>query len=129
VDAAHIATLLRDFMVSAETMLRRLQGIGAFDSGDYAPVLTRKERGNCLIEYAVYPPWLKSHLLPPKRGDDFAAWFHPSDPDASTWQRRVTGGVLTAKSGDISSSLRVLEIAFSASATETSASAEAPDQR
>ena len=58
----HLVELAARFDVSIEVLVRRLRNLGFFEQPERAPVLVR----GCeeLIEYAVYPPWLKMFPLP-----------------------------------------------------------------
>jgi Zn-dependent peptidase ImmA (M78 family) len=112
VDAHAVADLATRFDVSVEVMLRRLNEIGVFQSG-FAPVLTRRGHGGRFeIEYAVYPVWLRSRLVAPKRGTDFSKWFRPDNEFEGTLVRASEGGQLTAKPVDVTNSLRIFQVLY-----------------
>lgn len=116
-----ILQLAEHFDVSIEVLMRRLWDLDAFGD-ELAPVLTRRASGSSFtIEYAVYPPWLKTLLAGPQRGSDFGAWFGGSKPeridgDRVTLEVLVRGtpqGRLTAQPVDVSPSLRIFELRLS----------------
>ncbi len=111
-DASSIMELAAQFDVSVEVMVRRLHDVGAFEGGDFAPVLTRRAGGQFVIEYTAYPPWLMCHLPTPKRGGDFMAWFRPANESGGTLTRSFPDGTLTARPVDASNSSRIFEISF-----------------
>ena len=111
VDTGTITELAERFEVSIEVMLRRLNDVGAFESG-LAPVLTRRSAGKFEIEFAVYPPWLKSHLLSPKRGADFTAWFRPTEQSEGSLIKKRPDGTLKAQPFEVTASLRIFEVRF-----------------
>jgi Zn-dependent peptidase ImmA (M78 family) len=94
-NARAVVDLANRFEVSTEVMLRRLNEFGVFEH-DWAPVLTRRSGGVLAIEYAAYPPWLKSHLSPPGRGASFKGWFRGSEQPDGKFQKETHEGVLEA---------------------------------
>ena len=112
IDAMAVADLAARFDVSVEVMLRRLNEMGVFQSG-LAPVLARHGHGGSFeIEYAVYPVWLRSRLIAPKRGADFSKWFRPQSEAEGTLVRASEGGRLTARPVDVTGSLRIFEVKY-----------------
>lgn len=99
------------FQVSVEVMLRRLAEVGEFKL-DWAPVLVRRQAHGFEIEHAVYPPWLKVHLPPPKRGTNFSEWFRPSETADRILKRQLDEGCLEAKFLPISGSKAIYELRF-----------------
>ena len=121
VGARHAIQLSRKFDVSAEVIVRRLNEVGAFESTDTALVLVRRSAGGAMIEYAVYPPWLKSVLPTPHRGTNFASWLrHASSIGRSDFalaeliesglQGKTTSGVLRVDSFDVTRSQQIFEL-------------------
>lgn len=97
INANSVMELANRFEVSTEVMLRRLAEFGVFEHG-WAPVLTRRIGAVLAIEYAAYPPWLKSHLNAPNRGVPFNEWFRGAEqPGGSgTFKKATNNGVLEA---------------------------------
>jgi len=80
IGAKHTLELARRFEVSTEVMIRRLDEDGAFATTDIAVVLVRRPPGSsAVIEYATYPPWLKSLLPIPRRGASFSSWVQADE--------------------------------------------------
>lgn len=104
-----IVELAGRFEVSVEVMLRRLNELEVFESG-WAPILTRRSGERLAIEYATYPPWLKSHLAAPKRGMAFEAWFRAAEQQDGTFKKEINGGVLEASPVKVTSSLVMIEL-------------------
>jgi hypothetical protein len=73
--APQILVLSKRFDVSPEVLLRRIYGLRwmPFESSLRALVLVRGPRE--LIEYATFPPWLRTMFPRPARGVEFGAWF------------------------------------------------------
>jgi hypothetical protein len=106
-----VLPLSRTFDVSAEVMLRRLAQHGVFDAARIAPILTRAG----IIEFALYPPELKSCLSEPVRGTDFTEWFGKRARQIETLQdgslRRISReGVVLAREIHITSERRLWEL-------------------
>ena len=82
IGAKHTLDLARKFDVSVEVMLRRLHQVRAFESTDLALVLVRRpQKSEAVIEFATYPPWLRTLLPTPQRGLAFASWLESCGPD------------------------------------------------
>jgi hypothetical protein len=90
-------------------MLRRLNEFGIFEHG-WAPVLTRRIGDGLKIEYAAYPPWMKSHLRAPNRGTPFNWWFRGAEQPDGTFKRETSEGVLEALPVRLSGSSVIFEI-------------------
>ncbi len=98
-DAAALIKLARTFEVSLEVIMRRLDEASEYET-DYAPALAiRNSDGELVLEYAVYPPWLRAILSRPTRGMSFAKWFGPATPgdESHGLVREVPQGRLTAR--------------------------------
>jgi hypothetical protein len=120
VGANCLMRLAQFFDVSVEVIMRRVHSVGAFED-QFAPALLRKQPGAVFtIEYAVYPPWLKSLLPTPRRGLEFMKWFgvdsaRQGGRDVAPgveecWTKETAQGLLVAKSVDITPSLRIVEL-------------------
>lgn len=110
-NAAALIELANRFDVSAEVMVRRLHDFGGLNS-DWAPVLTQRNGNNFEIEYAVYPPWLKSHLPTPGRGTDFLTWLRPTDNSQGVFRRKLIEGELEAEPHNITGSKTIFQLRF-----------------
>ena len=104
-----VIELANRFEVSTEVMLRRLNEFDAFEHG-WAPVLTRRSGGDLAIEYAAYPPWLKSHLHAPSRGTSFNGWFRGSQQPDGAFVKDTHAGVLEASPVKLSGSSIIFEL-------------------
>jgi hypothetical protein len=104
-----IVELAGRFEVSIEVMLRRLNDLGVFESG-WVPILTRRSGEELAIEYATYPPWLKSHFAAPKRGMAFAVWFRAAEQSDGKFKRETADGALEASPVKVTTSLIMLEL-------------------
>jgi Zn-dependent peptidase ImmA (M78 family) len=105
IDLAHL------FEVSDEVMVRRLHDFGGLNE-DWAPILTHRRGQVFQIEYAVYPPWLKSHLAAPERGTDFFMWLGPTDNTQGVLKRKLLEGELVAEPLHITSSKTIFQVRF-----------------
>jgi hypothetical protein len=94
-NAAAVIELATRFEVSAEVMLRRLQDFTVFDH-DWTAVLTRHHRSGMTIEFAPYPPWLRSRVAKPTRGSQFNEWFRGTERPGGRFTKDTYGGVLEA---------------------------------
>jgi hypothetical protein len=108
-NSAAVVGLANRFDVSTEVMLRRLSEFGEFQN-DWAPVLTRRNGEIFEIEYAVYPPWLKSHLGKPLVGADLSTWFRPTERSDGTLRRKLPDGELEARPFPINGSKAIFEL-------------------
>lgn len=116
--AEDLISLARQFDVSMEVLLRRLRSIGYFDSPERAPILVRGPQE--VIEYAVYPAWLKRLPTDPERGTRFADWFGQGGVVHSTegpsgralLVRNTNAAAISARRVEVSESLAVYEIAL-----------------
>ena len=113
-NAAAIVDLADRFEVSTEVMLRRLNELGEFENG-WAPVLTRRNGRMFEIEYAAYPPWLKSHLGKPQIGTDFSMWFRSTEDSEGILRRKHLEGRLEAEPFQITGSKTIFEVRFRSS--------------
>jgi Zn-dependent peptidase ImmA (M78 family) len=113
-NAASLTELADRFEVSVEVMVRRLHDFGGLN-GDWAPVLTRRNGNDFEIEYAVYPPWLKSHLGEPARGADFLSWMRPTHHSGEILGRTLPGGQLEAEPFNSNGSKTIFELRFRSS--------------
>ena len=92
-NAVVVVELANRFDVSAEVMLRRLHDLGAFHK-DWAPVLTRQHNGGLCIEFAPYPPWLRSLVAPQIEASISASGFAVlSNGMGSLLKTRATGRI------------------------------------
>jgi len=121
--AEYMLGFARDFEVSVEVIIRRLNQVEAFGNR-FAPVLLRRhQKDGFTIEYAVYPAWLKAILPTPRRGMDFTRWFGAGKNQAANapeqggstlgparLTRRTPQGLLIAHPVDITLSLRIVEL-------------------
>ena len=112
--AADIVDLADRFEVSTEVMLRRLNELDGFENG-WAPVLTRRIGRMFEIEYAPYPPWLKSHLGKPNIGADFSMWFGSAEDSDGILRRKRLEGSLEAEPLRITDSKTIFELRFRSS--------------
>ncbi len=108
-NANSVVELANRFDVSTEVMLRRLNEFGVFEHG-WTPVLTRRSGGSLAIEYAAYPPWLKSHLNPPSRGTSFSGWFRGSEQPDGAFVKETHVGVLEASPVKVTGSSIIFEL-------------------
>jgi len=108
-DTGTIVGLAGRFEVSIEVMVRRLNEIGTFENG-WAPILTRRNGDVLAIEYAAYPPWLKSHLAMPKRGLPFKAWLRGVEHPDGTFTKETHRGILGASPVSLSGSSVMFEL-------------------
>ncbi len=129
--SAEIVDIARQCEASAEVVIRRLQGIGALDSSDFAPVIVRRSGAIERVEYGHHPAWLRPLLPAPAAGADFTAWFswrrpqtdleEPFDQGAGeperirtsadgTLRRLAAGGELCARPFNVTGSVRIYEI-------------------
>jgi hypothetical protein len=108
-NSAAIVGLANRFDVSTEVMLRRLNEFGGFEN-DWAPVLTRRNGEVFEIEYAAYPPWLKSHLGKPQVGVDLSTWFKPTESSGGTLKRKLPDGDLEAQPFRVTGSKTIFEL-------------------
>jgi Zn-dependent peptidase ImmA (M78 family) len=104
-----VIDLANRFGVSTEVMLRRLNDFDMFEHG-WAPVLTRRNGGALTIEYAAYPPWLKSSLSAPSRGASFEGWFRGSEQSDGTFHKETHEGVLEASPVKLAGSSIMFEL-------------------
>jgi Zn-dependent peptidase ImmA (M78 family) len=104
-----IVDLANQFEVSVEVMVRRLSELGAFEN-TWAPVLARRSGGALTIEYAAYPPWLKSHLNAPSRGVSFNKWFRGSEQADGGFKKKIHEGVLEASPVKLTGSSVMFEL-------------------
>jgi hypothetical protein len=99
-----ILTMSRQFAVSTEVMLRRLNDASAFDEASVALVLIRdlpNERAK--IECATCPLWLRVLLPQPGRGVTLESWLSGCN------QHKVLRSLLS-RSVRITGSLRIVEL-------------------
>lgn len=108
-NAAVVVELADRFEVSVEVMLRRLNDLGRFESG-WAPVLTRRSQEGLTVEYAAYPPWLKSHLIEPTRGVPFNKWFGGSEQADGKVIKPTQEGTLEASPLRVAGSSVIFEV-------------------
>ena len=108
-NAPALMALANRFEVSAEVLLRRLHGLRVFER-DWVPVLTRKHNHRMTIEFAPYPPWLRSRLTPPKRGMPFSEWFNGNEQTDGKSIRATDGGVLEASPITLTRSTVIFEV-------------------
>jgi IrrE N-terminal-like domain len=116
--AEDLISLARQFDVSMEVLLRRLRSLEYFESPERAPILVRGPRE--LIEYAVYPGWLKRLPTNPERGTPFGDWFGQggtielADPArsarANVLVRRTNSATISARRVEVSDSLAIYEV-------------------
>lgn len=109
VNAAVVIELANRFEVSAEVMLRRLHDLGVFEQ-DWVPVLARQHKGGMIVEFAPYPPWLRSRLGQPSRGAQFKEWFRGSEQSDGRSTRDTHNGVLEALPVRLSESSTIFEL-------------------
>jgi len=114
IELSENGTLADRFEVSVEVMVRRLHDFGGLN-GDWAPVLTRRNGNDFEIEYAVYPPWLKSHLGEPARGADFLSWMRPTHHSGEVLGRTLPEVQLEAEPFNSSGSKTIFELRFRSS--------------
>ena len=107
--AAAIVELANRFDVSIEVMTRRLNECGVFEHG-WAPILARRSGETLAIEYAVYPPWVKSHFSVPKRGVAFNGWFRGMEQADGVLRKETQNGILEARPVKVTRSLVVFEL-------------------
>jgi len=107
--SASVLELASRFEVSAEVMLRRLYELRLFEQ-DWVPILTRWQGRQLIIEFAPYPPWLRSRLTPPSRGLHFEDWFRGSELPDGTFVRDTEGGTLEASPTRMSGSSVILDL-------------------
>jgi Zn-dependent peptidase ImmA (M78 family) len=110
-NAAAIIDFANRFEVSIEAMVRRLQEFGCYEN-DWAPVLTRRKGQAFAIEYAAYPPWLRSHVRKPQIGAKFATWFSATDTSDGIFKRNVPNGMLEARPFDVTRSKTIFEVRY-----------------
>lgn len=108
-DATSVIDLANRFEVSVEVMLRRLNDLGVFDQ-IWSPVLTRQQATGLRIEFAAYPPWLRSRLRQPTRGTSFKAWFGGTEHQDGSFSKDSQDGVLEARPVPLSSSATIFEL-------------------
>ncbi len=106
-----VLPLSRMFDVSVEVILRRLVEHGVFDSRQLTPILARAGK----IEFALYPPLLKSCVSEPRRGTDFSEWFGKHAVQIETLangalRRTSREGVVLARSIHIGPEMRLWEL-------------------
>ena len=107
--AAAIVEFASRFDVSIEVMLRRLNECGVFEHG-WAPILARRSGDAVAIEYAVYPPWVKSHFSAPKRGVTFNGWFRGIEQADGILRKETQDGILEALPVKVTGSLVIFEL-------------------
>ena len=90
-------------------MLRRLHDVGVFDK-DWVPVLARQQKSGLAVEFAPYPPWLRSRLTQPTRGASFDDWFSGSEQLDGKLVRKAGDRVLEATPLKVSGSLLIFEV-------------------
>ena len=108
-NSAVLVGLANRFEVSTEVMLRRLNEFGGFED-NWAPVLTRRNGEAFEIEYAAYPPWLKSHLGKPHIGMDLSTWFRPTESSGGVLTRKLADAKLEARPFQITGSKTIFEL-------------------
>ena len=114
--------LSRTFDVSVEVMLRRMRDACASQLVDVALVLVRRiQQCEAVIDFALYPPWLKTLLPQPHRGRSFIPWLRhavsdwKSGPDfvsvfETGLQKKTASGLLSVAPYKVTRSLQIFEL-------------------